>query len=159
MLTETVKEYVARDGARFKTAAECKAHEDQMDLIEPIMARLPLTRPEGNKYVQHDRETLLAVKRDLFAVVVRYFGQSYPEWRTKDPDAVHPCSIVGRVLSDNYGPLADAWRVLANYNFDLGREYEQPYFALNPEGTVPDLVLQTKVPGSLPLEGVRLVVF
>lgn len=65
MRHETVTEYVACDGTRFKDKERCLAYEDEFHAVEPIMARLPKTDLEHGTYVQHDRETLLQVKRDL----------------------------------------------------------------------------------------------
>jgi len=72
------------------------------------------------------------VKRELFALLVEEYGKTYPIWRELNADDVHPMSYVGRVIDDCGGPLAKAWRMLADYDFSTGRKYSQPYFALQP---------------------------
>lgn len=135
---KSVTTYEAIDGARFDDYRDCEKHETGLAVVNAILADLPAAEPEGETYVQHDRETLLSVKRRLFELVLAKYGDSYPLWKEFDPDKVHPMSGVGRVLDDLGGPLASAWRRLSCYNFDNGREYEQPYFALNPdEATTP----------------------
>jgi hypothetical protein len=64
--------------------------------------------------------------------VLSKYGDSYPVWKQWKADEVHPASVIGRVMSGSDGPLAKAWNRLSFYNFDLGREYNQPYFANNP---------------------------
>jgi hypothetical protein len=128
--------FVADDGTQFSDQATCAAHEALLARLKPIMARLPQSRPRGATYVQHDAETLRQVKRDLFGLVLERLGGSYPQWRDVNPDEVHPMSIVGRVLDDCGGPLAKAWSTLARYDFDTGREYEQPYFVAHPQEAV-----------------------
>jgi hypothetical protein len=127
---------VANDGTHFDDQIACAAHEALLARIKAIMDRLPQSRPRGATYVQHNVDVLRKVKRELFALILERFGHTYPEWQNTDPDKVYPASIVGRVLNDAGGPLDRAWSTLARYDFDTGREYEQPYFAMNPHETV-----------------------
>jgi len=124
--------YEARDGKRFWDRTRCEQYEEELTLVEPIMARLPVRNIGDEEYWQHDKEELLSVKRDLWALVVMRFGESYPSWRNFSADQVYPDSIVGRVLDDFGGPIATAWNRLRRFNFDLCREYEQLYYAINP---------------------------
>ena len=132
MKTETVTEYVAKDGTRFKDAILAQAYEDELTKVEPILAIIPDSKVEGGFYVQHNVAFLRTIKRRLWEVVLSKYGKSYPKWKEKDADEVSPFSMVGRVLDDCGGPIANAWGKLMRFNFDNGREYEQPYFALNP---------------------------
>lgn len=136
MKSEQVTRYTARDGAVFYDPRKADEYERELDQIEPIMSRLPANEVPGGKYIQHDPATLRSIKADLFKLVVRKHGESFPEWKKWKADEVHPLSIVGRVLDDCGGPLSHAWSKLARFNFNLGREYEQPYFAMNPDKAV-----------------------
>jgi hypothetical protein len=128
----TIKMFESWDGEVFGTAEACLEHERLLEQVRDAMDGLCPGDPKGATYVQHDRETLLRVKRRLWAIVVGKFGDSYPAWKTWKADDVHPCSVVGRVLYGCGGPLANGWSSLARVDFDPGREYEQPYFAAHP---------------------------
>ena len=130
MHSEQVTEFVATDGARFKQQNHCEEYEEELKLVETIT--LPKTDLKHGTYTQWGRKILLQAKRDLFALVLEKYGDSFPEWREWEPDDVHPMSVVGRVLGDHGGPLANAWSRLACFNFDNGREYDQAYFANHP---------------------------
>jgi hypothetical protein len=132
MNIEQVTEYVACDGERFRDRAMCEKHEAMVLRINPIMDRLPKTHLEVGTYLQHDREVLRQVKRNLFAIAMEEFGDRYPKWKAFDADTVHPLSIVGRVLDDSGGPMNSAWARLACFDFDSGREYDQPYYVTHP---------------------------
>lgn len=121
MKIEQVTEYVARDGRRFRDEASCVTYEHELDLVEPILHRLPRNNVPPHQYVQHHPPTLRAIKRELFALVVARYGDSNPGLKQWDADQVHPCSGVGRAMSDASGPIAEAWRKLARFNFELGR--------------------------------------
>ncbi len=133
MHSEQVTEYVAKDGTRFKRQDRCEEHEAELMLVEPILATIPKAELKHGTYIQRDREVVLQAKRDLFALVLEKHGERYPKWLKWDADDVHPHSIIGRVLDDYDGPLSGAWRRIGVFNFDLGREYDQPYFASHPD--------------------------
>ena len=129
--TETV--FIADDGRRFRSAFECQHYESQLREVNAVMSLVPPVEMPHGTYVLRDAETLRSVRRLLWAIVVREYGENYPQWKTWHADAVHPSSIVGRVLSDGTAvPLSRAWARLACFDFDLGREYQQPYFAVHP---------------------------
>lgn len=130
--SQQITQYATSDGNKFLSLAAAESHETELAKVHPILARIPESNLSHGTYVQHDRETLLQIKRDLFALVLAKYGDSYPQWRTFAPDDVHPFSGVGRVLSEDSGPLASAWNRIGCFNFELGREYDQPYFANNP---------------------------
>lgn len=135
MKTEQITEYVAKDGKRFRSGHAAEKHEEELDAVSLVI--LPRGSPPSGKYIQHNPITLRQAKRDLFALILAKHGQQFPEWRKFDADEVHPRSIVGRVLDDSDGPLTDAWNGLSVYDFETGREYEQPYFVDHPEETTP----------------------
>ena len=134
MKIESVVEFVAADGQRFRDEAACLAYEAEKRLIDAIMAPLPTRDIPAGQYVQHDREVLFGVRRQLWESIRERYGKDYPRWLTWDADGIHSMSVVGRVLDDcENGPLGKAWRRLAKFNFDLCREYQQSYYALNPD--------------------------
>jgi hypothetical protein len=138
MNIEQVTEYVARDGTRFKDKERCEKYEAELSAVEPIIAMLPQHDLGHGTYLPCDRYLLLAVKRRLFALVLAKYGDRYPTWKTFDADELHPRSVVGRVLDDcGRGPLSDAWATLARFDFNLGREYDQPYFVSHPNEATP----------------------
>ncbi len=127
--------YKTSDGTRFFSSEQAVAYERELDSVAWIAARIPDSKLKHGKYKQHDRQQLLQIKRDLWPLVLAKVNaaEHYPEWLKKHPDDVHPSSGVGRVLDDTGGPVARAWQKLARFNFELGREYDQPYYANNPE--------------------------
>lgn len=125
--------FIAVDGTEFAYESDCKKYEEAYFEIKPIMDRIPNSNLGSGQYKQYDTSFLLQIKRDLWKLVIKQFGDSYPVWKTWNADDVHPMSIVGRILDDNGGLISRCWRKLENFNFELGREYQQPYFALHPE--------------------------
>jgi hypothetical protein len=134
-MATTITAYQASDGTKFFDAAQCERHEAELRLLAEI--QIPNSKLGHGKYKQHDRVALLSIKRRLWAVILERYGDSFPEWRKWNADQVHPMSIVGRVMSDSDGPIANAWSQLSRFNFELGREYDQPYFANHPEEAEP----------------------
>ncbi len=132
---KTIESYEAIDGTKFFNRGQCERYESELRLVSEI--KIPNSKLWHGTYKQHDRQSLLAIKRAVFALVLQKFGDSYPEWRKWDADDVHQMSIVGRVVSEGSGPITNAWNQLGRFNFDLGREYDQPYFALHPDEATP----------------------
>lgn len=132
MRTVTVTEYVSSDGRSFKDKEACLAHEAEYDIVQPLIKMLGPKNPRGATYVQHDVETLKEVKRRAWAAITDKFGASWPDWKNTPAEDVHPTGIVGRVLDDYHGPLANLWATFCRFDFETGREYEQCFFAMNP---------------------------
>ena len=133
MRTEQRTIYISDDGTEFRERTACEAYETQHRCVAEVMARIPKTELPNGYYTEHDPAILQEIKDDLWQLVLRYYGESYPEWRTWDVDKVNPLtSVVGRVLCDGHGPLTRAWYRLRCFDIRLGREYDQPYFALHP---------------------------
>lgn len=131
MRSTTIECYYADDGTRFFDHGQCERYEAELRSVAHI--KIPESKLSHGTYKQHDRYTLLAIKRALWPFVLQKCGDQFPQWREWNPDEVHPMSIVGRVLDDYGGPIANKWAKLARFNFDLGREYDQPYFANHPD--------------------------
>lgn len=128
-----VTKYRAEDGTLWETA-ERAIHRDHL-LLEIAAALEPLgAEPEdisnGNGYVQHVREAVLAAKRALLVLGKRETGHEVFNWPAEQ---VHNRSIVGRILDDSdIKPLGRAWwRIMCIDERD--REWGQPFFAANPE--------------------------
>lgn len=109
MRTENVIEYIAVDGNRFKDETACEKYEEELQLIKPIKDRLPINKIDSYQYIQHDKEFLLQIKRDLWDVVLSKYGEEYPKWKECNADDVLPTSVVGRVLDDYGGPISELW--------------------------------------------------
>ncbi len=125
-------EHVARDGAAFSHMADAIEYEKELNMVDAIMSQLPKPKVPSGKYYQHDKNVLDRVRREIFALVVAKHGDAFPKWKTWNYKEVHPSSVVGRVLSEIRSPLSDAWWRFMCINFDLSREYQQPFFAANP---------------------------
>jgi hypothetical protein len=135
---QIVAKYATTDGQTFDTEEQADKHEDLLAKLEPIMCMLPNNKPKAHEYIQHNVEFLKTIKRRLFKLIAEEYKEAYPAWSTLDPDIVEPAtSIVGRILDDGRSPLSLAWAKLSRFNFRLGRECEQPFFAINPrEATI-----------------------
>lgn len=132
MKTETVTKYTTSDGTIFYDEDKATKHEFEYAGVRAVMVQLPEVDLASNEFKQHDIETAKRVKRELFALVLSMYGESYPHWRAWKGDDVHPRSVVGRVLDDSGGPLSAAWGRLCRIDFSTGREYQQPYFVAHP---------------------------
>lgn len=140
MIRETpVVQYICSDGTTFYYKGRAEDYEAEYLSVLPIRNRIPRTALKHGTYVQHDAQTLRQIRRDLWPLVLEKVNASvrHKAWLEWNPDEVHPMSGVGRVLSDCGGPVAKAWADLARFDLDTGREYDQPYFSLNPDKAVP----------------------
>lgn len=135
--------YEARDGTRFIVEADALAHEKRLDklaVIEDII--LPLgpvpsdpgcNYANGGGYVQRD----LAIAKRCAEGLVKAFAEAKPAHadicRRVLTEGAWLCraGIIGRVISDCDGDFWRAWSRLSCID-DQGREWGQPYYALNP---------------------------
>ena len=131
MPVEVIEAYKTTDGSRFFDRQFAERHDEEYHLVKPVADLLPKTDLKHGTYKQHDSANLRAIKRKVWELVLAKHKDSYPRWADWDADEVHPCSVVSRVL-DGDGPLCQLWNRLSRFNFELGREYDQPYFALHP---------------------------
>lgn len=127
--------YKAEDGSEWATMQQALWRDADVEQINAIMKHLGERNDiPPRQYVQRDKETLFRVRRQLWAIILEQYGDQYPEWKDANPDDVKPYSGVGRVLSDGDStPLSRAWSTLYRFNFDNYREYQQCYYALNPQ--------------------------
>ena len=131
---KAVTVYEAADGSRWNTPEACMRRDQ--DILEVAKAMLPLgNHPSlgSHEYIQRSGAVCLQVKRDLIEIAKRsYPPKDYPVFQN-DPDAIHPMSGAGRIITDSDGPLCRAWGRLGCINWENFREYQQPFFALNPD--------------------------
>lgn len=132
---KTLTIFEASDGSRFNSPSKCQEHENLIVALNEAI--LPLGEEwniKSEQFFQHDKEAALQAKRNVMAIVrARYGTATYPVMGA-NPDEIHPRSVVGRIIADK-GPtvLNYAWSRLSRINWDNFREYEQPYFAANPD--------------------------
>ncbi len=128
----------ANDGTEWATEREATIRDALLDEIK--QATSLLLTPVGNRrgYVQQDPARVLAFKVRLIEI-----GHKHGILGTDvlaEASRVHPHSIVGRYIDDSgCRPIGDAWTRLMCID-EQGREWEQPYYALNP-GKGPDVCL------------------
>lgn len=133
--------YIANDGSEWKTEEEALLRDSMFSRVENIMASLKPVPKDGNfeGYVQQYPSTIEEVKRRLLLVVLDSSwlakdirscmaekGWSQEEF-TRNVHAAWFC----RMLDGTRCPLSNAYYRLYRID-DQGREWNQPYFALNP---------------------------
>ena len=127
---KTMTVYVSPDGRRFDSIDRCQTYERYLFRAAAVMSSLPSTNLRSDEYIQHDLVSLSAAKRSI----VDLCRELYPNEKVFKHDAmeIHPMSFAGRFISENDSPLNDAWSRFCRINWDNCREYQQPYFAMNP---------------------------
>jgi len=140
MKTEQVIQFVANDGKRFSQEDKCREYEQDCEAVAPYVAMLPHDRPSYGTYRQLDKDRLCEAKAGIWMAVQKKYGTSWPRFLEVSPAEAHPMrGPAGRILDDIGGPIADAWLSLMRFDFDTGREYDQPYYAIHPGEAVPML--------------------
>lgn len=138
-MAKAITMYEAEDGTRFGTLERAEQHDELCRVLEDVMAQLRPV-PEGDfgnerrGYVQQDPAAVRAVKVRLveIAAALPHMGWFQERLDAGEAAEVHPMSYGGRIMSECAPrPLGYAWSRLARID-DRGREWEQPYFALNP---------------------------
>lgn len=124
--------YQAVDGSNWPTEADALRRDQLCAEVSEAMAILgPTTdrrHSNGQAFIQHRAEDVLAAKRrivELCALHVDHKVFSHPAER------IHVRGLAGRILDHAGGPLSVAWGRLARID-DFAREWEQQYFAMNP---------------------------
>lgn len=127
--------YEASDGQRFNDPEKCQQYEVLIVSVAAAMAPLGKSPDLGHGCsVQHDRMACLSAKRGLVELArTLYPPEKWPVFQ-HDADEIHPWGGAGRVLTDGAPEcLSMAWNRLMRINWDNYREYDQPYFAMNPD--------------------------
>jgi len=135
---KTITKYQANDGSEWNSKAEAIERESLIARVAAVMAPLgevPEAVKQGSGWVQHDIETVLTA-RDGIMDLCRSMGMFEGcKWRHDLGRDCHPLGIVGRILSEDNGPIGDAWGRFGTID-EQGREHQQPYYAIN--GPLPE---------------------
>jgi hypothetical protein len=129
--------YIANDGSRFDSEEACKEHETLVDKISKIMSPLGEKGKIGtDEYIQHDLEVCFRVKDALYDLAKRTLNpknnSTYLALKHNTNNReIHPLSVIGRILDDSSSVLSRANNRLMSIDWETGREYQQPYFAMN----------------------------
>ena len=121
---KTIEKYQAKDGREFANPVACLAHEDLCEARDVLMSLLrPIPKDDGcsfangNGFVQQDKAVVSEVRSGL----ERLAGMDGK-----------PFGYIGRCLDDSDSPLYSAWVRVAMCVDSQGREWGQPYYAMNP---------------------------
>lgn len=125
--------YQTSDGARFDTP-ELAAQREKI-LAEIVAATAPLgIKPvevvQGKGWIHHNLANVRETKRNLLRLAEPLL-KSYEWYREDKFDEIHPMSAVGRIITDGNSPIYSGWHRLMCTDSE-GREYDQPYFAMQP---------------------------
>jgi hypothetical protein len=132
---KTKIKYIAKDETEFNTESEVIEHEyllDQIILIENTYLNGSQNQKvkDNQGYYQHSKtnlskgwEEVIKSSRPLFKGLDNLYNTP--------TENIHPLGFGGRVISDCGGPLNKIWWRFSCID-DKGREWQQPYFALNP---------------------------
>jgi len=126
-----ITQYQAIDETIWNTELEAKIRDETIFTVDRIMAPLgevPEDVTAGKGWLQHNLEKVNHAK-DLILELCRVqgIGGTLQAFQSRGRDC-HPMSIIGRVLSENRGPIPDAWNRFTRID-PQGREHQQPYFA------------------------------
>ena len=127
---KAVQRFEAKDGRLFPSADACLRWEGIIDECATAIKPLGTRRAGSNGFIQHKPRVILATKTRLLQLAAIHCGPD-PVF-TMDPACVHPFSIAGRLIDESgIDPLQRAWNRICCID-EHGREWERPYFALNP---------------------------
>ena len=130
-MAKALIKYQAADGCLFddQESAErrdklCARLRELEDFLGPRVNGANLRRKHSPQTLRTFRERLVNICRELFPTEAVF---------KHDAQEIHPMSFAGRFI-DDAGPrvLGMTWQRLACIDAD-GFEYEQPFFALNPD--------------------------
>ena len=134
---EAITKFKAIDGKEFSDAVKCHEYEQLIDRVNEIMQLLHekptddgCSFSNGGGYIQHDVAIARKVKIMLLNEIGKHIKHKWVQESIND-ETIHP-SWVGRLLEERgIRPLENAW-----YRFccmdSSGKEWGQPYFAMNP---------------------------
>lgn len=129
--------YLADDGAELESRAAVKRHNTLLAKIRLAMAPLGSKVKDrgcrfanGGGYRQHKQVDVLKAKAALIAIAKTEVPDKIWE---HPPEEIHPMSFAARLLDDASSTLYRAWHRFMCIDERTGREWGQPYYALNPE--------------------------
>jgi hypothetical protein len=140
---QTVTRYKAKDGSEWALESDCLARDNMVDSVANAMSNLKNTPKDCSwkGYVQQSSSSISRCKEMLFRIankegVLKWWidsqinGHGKTEWELINN--IHP-SWFGRMLDGGCGPLSDAYHRLCCIDTNC-REWNQPYYAMNPGG-------------------------
>lgn len=130
---KSITKFQSDDGSEWTTPEQALARDRLCREVNEAMALLPprpvdRTLDRGERFLQHNRDVVLRAKQAIVDLAWRETGHEVFKHPAAD---IHPFSVAGRVLDDSGSPLNRAWWRFMCID-DQWREWEQPYFARNP---------------------------
>lgn len=119
--------YQATDGSEWDDIEKCQQRDALDAEIRALEERLGPRVLDGRQAV--NTKTVAEVKAAVVAIAHRLWPKEAVF--QKDAASIHPMSFAVRFLDDNGGPVRRIWNRFMCTNGDW--EYDQPYFALNPD--------------------------
>lgn len=138
---EIVTRFKANDGSEWNTETECRAQDAMIVEVAAALAQLKPTPTDCNwdGYVQQNSAAVTRCKEMLYKIanrdgVLKWWLDSQKKNHNKtDADLIrcHP-SYFGRMLDGGHAPLSKAYIRLCCID-DAQREWNQPFYAINPD--------------------------
>lgn len=132
-----IVKYQADDGTEWPEAEAAQKRDQLIADVRDATAGVLKPRPEISHfrgYVRQDPARVLQYKAALLRLAHRELPNLVTEADAANPAGMHNNSIIIRYLDDcgrEAKPIAQAWWRLQCID-EEGREWEQPYYALNP---------------------------
>ncbi len=127
---KTIAKYQADDGSEWNSQQQAEVRDVLYAKVKAAMAPLgevPEAVWDAKGWLQHDLETVNKAKDDILDICrAEGFAERFNCF--KDGRKLHSLSVIGRILSDNDGPLCDAWMRFCRIDLQ-GREHQQTYHA------------------------------
>ena len=128
--------WIADDGGECETEQKARKRNALLRDIQSAMSPLGTKVKDrhcsfanGGGYRQHRLIDVLKAKTSFIDIAKREVPHKI--WNNKAED-IHPMSFAGRLLDDCSPTLYEAWHRFMCID-DTGKEWGQPYYALNPE--------------------------
>lgn len=144
---QPVTVYVANDGEQFSTPEKALERDQLIEDIDAVMSALkPTPRSSFEGYVQQDKASVEQVQRGLYNLLLKYeviswwINRQKNDFKKTDKDLIgtHPSWFL-RMIDGTCRPFERAYGRLYRIDSDY-REWEQPYYAINP-GTGKDVCI------------------
>lgn len=126
---KTITMYESDDGGLFRDLGACLKRDAEVAICRAVLSPLGDVRLEHNEYVQHDPAVVVAVRAAFVRAAPLKTANGYAEaLRAIESGATLATSLIGRLLDAQ--PWDRAWGRLCCID-EQGREWNQPYFAIN----------------------------
>lgn len=125
-----ITRYQANDGSTWSTVSEALTRDNLLAAVNIVMAPLgdtPRAVEDGKGWLQHDLAVVTKAKQGILDLCKPQYAQAYPVFN-EPAEKVHARSVIGRILSEDNGPLGDAWNRFTRIDLE-GREHQQCYYA------------------------------